>query len=151
MVHVVSASATEIVDEARLGRARDSATFEGILAITDRKIGNLVLREISPYLLSLGPLQEEPEWKALNVFAQSLPFAARLADTETIKVPAGTFEARKLIIEGQQDRRLTHPVLGVNPYTITLWYAPAVKRLIKAKFDGPTDKEVIELVEYRLQ
>lgn len=150
-VRVTSASSAEIVDEARFGKTRDAASFEGNLAITDRKIGNLALREISPYLLALGPMQEKPEWKSFNVIEGSPPFTARMAGTESVKVPAGEFNAHKLVIEGQQYRQRSNPSWGANPYTITLWYAPATKRLIKAKFEGSVDKETIELVEYHLQ
>lgn len=150
-IQVTAASSAEIADEARSGKVRDTAIFEGTLAATDRKVGSLALREISPYLLSLGPLQEKPEWKEVNILEGSPPFAARLAGTETVAVPAGSFEARKLVIEGLQYRQRNNPSGGANPYTITLWYAPAAKRLVKARFDGPTDKETIELMEFRLQ
>ena len=150
-IQVTAASIREIADEIRVGKVRDTAIFEGTLAATDRKVGSLVLREISPYLLSFGPVQEKPEWKELQILDGSPPFAARLVGTETIAVPAGNFEARKLVIAGQQYRQRNNPSWGANPYTITLWYAPAAKRLVKARFDGPSDKETIELVEYRLQ
>ncbi len=150
-VQVTAASSGEIADEARMGKASHAATFDSELSLTDRMVGKLALREISPYLLSLGPLQEKPEWKAINVFESSHPFSARLAGTETVSVPAGKFETRKLVIAGQQYRQRNNPGSGTNPYTITLWYAPAAKRLVKARFDGPIDKETIELVEFRLQ
>lgn len=149
-VRITSASSADIVDEVRLGKARDTASFDGSLSITDRRIGNLTLREISPYFLNFGLIQEKPEWKALNVIEGSPPFGARLDGIETITVPAGNFKAHKLVISGQQYRQRFNPATAAS-YTITLWYAPAAKRLVKAKFDGPTDKETIELVELRLQ
>ena len=150
-VSVTSSSASEIADEARMGKARDVATFEDNLALTDRKLGHLALREISPYLLSLGPMQEKPEWKALNFLEGNPPFSARLVGSESIQVPTGRFEAHKLVIEGHQLRQRNNPSHGSNPYVVTVWYAPATKRLIKLNINGPIDKETIELMEYRLQ
>lgn len=150
-VRVTAASANEVTDEARSGQARGVTTFEGSLVLIDRKLGSIALREISPYLLSLGSLQERPEWKTLNILEGSPPFSAKLAGQENIQVPAGSFAAHKVIIEGQQYRQRYNPGFGSNPYVITAWYAPAARRLVKLNINGPTDKETIELLDFRLQ
>jgi len=150
-VRVTAVSAGEIADEARLGKARHSGSFAPGLELADRRLGTLALREISPYLLSLGPLQEQADWKALKIFEGSPPFSARLAGSETVQVPAGAFEARKIVLEGQQYRQRNNPSWGSLPFTLTAWYAPKAKRLVKLKIDGPFDKETIELVDIRLQ
>lgn len=150
-VRVASVAEGEIADEARLGKLRHDARHEPAISVIARNLGSFPIREISPYLLALGPLQESAEWAKVEVVDGSPPFRARLDGSESITVPAGTFEARKVVIEGQQYRQRNNPSWGANPYTITLWYAPAVKRLVKAQFDGPLDKETVELTEYRLQ
>lgn len=150
-VRVASVAEGEIADEARMGKLHHDARHEAGFAVTARNLGNVPVREISPYLLALGPQQESAEWTKVEVVDGSPPFRARLAGSESVSVPAGTFEARKVVIEGQQYRRRNDSSWGTSPYTITLWYAPAVKRLVKAMFDGPLDKETVELTEYRLQ
>ncbi|HNQ58757.1 MAG TPA: caspase family protein [Candidatus Desulfobacillus denitrificans] len=153
-VRVTTASQSEVADEARIGKARHNASFEPILAITHRKLGNLTLREPSPYLLHFG-LRETGDWKKIDVFEGKEPFAAKLAGTEPVQVPAGTFEAQKLVIEGREH----HPRLAglTRTYTITAWYAQAVKRIVKLVFAGapnssfPAEQETIELTEFRLQ
>ncbi len=150
-VRVASVAEDEIADEARIGRLRHDARHGPGFSVMARNLGSVPVREISPYLLSLGPQQETVEWAKVEIVDGSPAFRARLAGSESVTVPAGTFEARKVVIEGQQYRQRGNPSWGANPYTITLWYAPAVKRLVKAKFDGPLDKETVELTEYRLQ
>ena len=155
-VRVANASASEIADEARMGKARDAAVFEGVLGLTDRKLGNLALRELSPYLMSLGPLDETADWRKVSILPNSAPFSAKWVGTENVQVPAGSFMARKLVVEGQE----THPRGGVGAtrnYTITVWYVPAIKRTVKVTFVGApmswfaTEQETVELTEYRLQ
>jgi hypothetical protein len=150
-VRVASVAEGEIADEARMGKLRHEARHEPGLSVMARNLGTLPVREISPYLLALGPLQEDSAWATLEIVEGSPPFKARLTGSESVTVPAGTFEARKVVIEGQQYRQRGNVSWGTNPYTITLWYAPAARRLVKARFDGPLDKETIELIEYRLQ
>lgn len=153
-VRVTAASLSAVADEARIGKARQNASFEPILAITHRKLGNLALREPSPYLLHFG-LKETEDWKRIEVFEGKEPFAARLAGTESIQVPAGTFEAQKLVMEGRE----YHPRFTnmTRSYTITAWYATAARRFVKLTYAGgpssvfPAEQETIELTEYRLQ
>lgn len=153
-VRVTTASQAEVADEARIGKTRNNASFEPLLAITHRKLGNFTLREPSPYLLHFG-LQESEAWKKIEVFEGKEPFAAKLAGTESIQVPAGTFEAQKIILEGRE----YHPRLTnvSRSYAITAWYATAARRIVKLTYVGapnsffPAEQETIELTEYRLQ
>jgi uncharacterized caspase-like protein/predicted Zn-dependent protease with MMP-like domain len=155
-VRVSAASAQEISDEMQMGRARHVATFYSGLALTDRKVDNLALREISPYLQSLGPIEQAAS-NRINVFSGADPFTARFAGTETVQVPAGSFEATKLVIEGIQPVYAPqHAGIVMRRHTITVWYAPAAKRFVKATFDASAggglshEKETIELTELRI-
>lgn len=156
-VKITEVSPEEVVDEMRLGKARHSAKSESGLTLLHRKLGNLSLREISPYVQHFGIKQSE-DWKKVEVFRGQEPFIARLAGTESVQVPAGTFETRKVVIEGKE---YSSRMAGLSrAYTITAWYAPAVKRFVKLTFFGapsssgtflPIEQETIELTEFRLQ
>lgn len=154
-VRVTSASAEEIADEARIGKTRHSAAFDGELALTDRKLGGVSLREISPYLMNLGTMKGAIEQKTLSVFNNSNPFTVSSAGTETVQVPAGQFEAHKLVLAGNEP----HPLYSTitRGYTITVWYAPKAKRFVKLRFHGipgmnmTEEEQTIEMLEYRLQ
>jgi hypothetical protein len=153
-VRVSAASAQEISDEMQMGRARHAATFYTGLALTDRKVDNLAVREISPYLQSLGPIEQSGR---ISIFSGADPFTARLAGTETVQVPAGSFEASKLVIEGIQSVYAPqHAGIVMRRHTITVWYAPAAKRFVKATFEASAggglshEKETIELTELRI-
>lgn len=152
-VQVKAVSADEISDELQIGRARETSTFSPGLALTDRKAGEFTLREISPYLMSLGPAEPTAEWKNVNILAGNQPFTARLAGFETVQVQAGTFETRKVVIEGRQVSASYFASLSTRAYSVTVWYAPAAKRFVKLVFSGQgggqfsSEKETIELVD----
>ena len=153
-VRVLSSSATEIQDEARLGNSRQTGTHSPLLEQTGRGFSNMPIREISPYLQSLGPTEPTAGWRNINILSDGEPFAARLAGSETVQVPAGTFDTHKIIIEGTQLLRGAYG-LPTRKYTVTVWYAPAVKRFVKLTFSAPlaaypAEHDVIELTEYRL-
>lgn len=150
-VQLTSASNEEMADEARIGKEHHAASFEAGLSLTDRKLGNLSIREISPYLLSYGPLQEKPEWKKLFILGGNHPFTATIAGLETVKVPVGTFDSYKVVIEGTQQH--SYYAGSMRQYNVTAWYAPVAKRFIKMEIDaqGSTGElarvhEIIELV-----
>lgn len=149
-VTVTASSAAGITDEIRAGKIRHAASFEEGLALVHRKLGSLQLREVSPYLPIFG-LKETPAWKEVEVFEGKEPFKARLAGAESVRVPAGTFEAQKVVVEGNEYGRNWTQL--VRPYTITAWYAPAARRVIKMTFVGApvgyfqAEQETIELME----
>jgi hypothetical protein len=153
-VRITAASAEEISDEARMGNNRHAGTFSPGLALSGRSFGGLTVREISPYLQSLGPLEPTAEWRNIAILSNDAPFTARFAGTETVTVPAGTFETQKLVIEGTQVLRAAYG----NPsrsYTITVWYAPAAKRFVKLTVFAPHsafpgEHDLIELTEFKL-
>ncbi len=153
-VRITGASEEGITDEARMGNSRSPGSFSPGLALSGRSFGGLNVREISPYLQTLGPTEPNDNWKNISIITGEAPFTARIAGTETITVPAGTFETRKLVIEGTQVMRAAYG----NPsrsFTVTVWYAPAVKRYVKLFFFAPhaafpAEQDTVELVEFRL-
>ena len=153
-VQVKSASTNEISDEMKMGRSRDSGTFLPGLTLTDRKAGEFTLREISPYLMSLGPAEPTAEWRRVPILTGNEPFTARMAGIERVSVQAGTFDARKVVIEGREVFNGSF-FYGIpsRPYSVTVWYAPAAKRFIKLVFSAAggghltPESETIELLE----
>ena len=155
-MRITAAKPGEISDEASYGKARHAATFEPGLETVSRGLGALPVREISPYLLALGPFEGTTEWKNVLVLTDGPPFTARLLGKETVVVPAGTFEAWKIHIKGGQILVEQGPVL---PYNVMVWYAPAAKRFVRLTFTAhvvaggyfPADKDSIELTEFKVQ
>ena len=153
-MRITGVSAEEITDEARMGNNRHAGSFAPGLVLSGRSFAGTTVREISPYLQSLGPLEPTPDWKNVSILSNESPFTARLAGTETVTVPAGTFETQKLVIEGTQVLRAAYG----NPsrtFTVTVWYAPAAKRYVKLSFFAPTaaypgENDTIELTEFKL-
>jgi hypothetical protein len=88
--------------------------------------------------------------------------SARIAGREAVKVPAGTFDAVKVVVEHSW-----RPMAGGAGYsgatffgsrTLTVWYAPAAKRAVKfsSRLNSgnvlPLDAEFeLELVSYQLR
>jgi hypothetical protein len=76
----------------------------------------------------------------------------KVAAFETVKVPAGKFEAFRIEVFGwNKDKSRVGSVNGDLKLTETYWYAPAVKRIIKyqgkqTKWIPPADTEVWSLV-----
>ena len=157
-VQVKAVSEDEITDELKMGRIRDQITFMPGLGLADRKAGQFSLREISPYLMSLGPVDPNGEWKSVTILPGNEPFTARLAGTEMVQVQAGTFEARKVVFEGRQVFSGSY-FYGIpsRAYSVTAWYAPAAKRFVKLQYSAigggqfPPESETIELVETSLE
>ena len=56
-VRITGVSAEEITDEARMGNSRSPGSFSQGLALSGRSFGGLNVREISPYLQTLGPTE----------------------------------------------------------------------------------------------
>lgn len=152
-VRIKAALADEISDEAQVGFKKETSAFSPGLAMTSRKVGDVMLREVSPYLQSLGPIDPTPEWRNIAILPGDEPFKARHAGTEVVQVPAGRFEASKIVIEGRDIYRTAYAGLLTRPYTVTIWYSPLAKRFVKLTFSAPgggvftTENETIELVE----
>jgi len=152
-VRIKAASAEEVSDEVQVGWRKDVSIFSPGLALTNRKVGDLLLREVSPYLLSLGPVDATPEWSNVAILPGDEPLRARHVGTEVVEVQAGRFEASKVVIEGRDLFRNAYAGLLTRPYTVTVWYAPSAKRFVKLAFTAPgggaftQENEVVELVE----
>ncbi|HLB15492.1 MAG TPA: serine protease [Burkholderiales bacterium] len=78
----------------------------------------------------------------------------RVVGTERVTVPAGTFEATKVLLNGLVSASYLNQTTmfrGHLPFTLTVWYAPEVKRIARARFEGDAFIDVYELDSYKLR
>lgn len=123
--------------------------------------GNVTL--FSPYLVAFGappaagPLGEIEvlDMRTCNA-GWTCSVSGRVVGRDRVQVPAGTFEATKIeIVQSWRAPPISYsPGEGVTR-TLTVWYAPEVKRAIKFSGRGGPSRSVdtefdIELVSYRL-
>jgi hypothetical protein len=126
-------------------------------AFTELPGWTLTPPEFAPYLQAAQPLragQRLPEY-ARRVEQVSVPLAARVEAEEDVVVGAGRFRALKLVLRGQAAARSGGGAQKVS-VEHAVWYAPAVRRTVKATVSvsvGGTLREAtsMELIEYRLQ
>ena len=118
--------------------------------------------EVAPYLQAFEAMPEGKEWKfsaPVNIqagnfrFNNDMPFTAVVERREKVTVPAGSFDAIKVLVQGRRS------VSGWGQVVFTVrqevWYAPAVKRFVKLAtqmYAGAQTAEntVDELVRYQL-
>jgi hypothetical protein len=112
--------------------------------------------EFSPYLLAAGRLQrgmampEQPR----RVEQVTVPLRASIEGEEDVVVAAGRFRAVKLVLRGQLTPRGAGRAGSVSTEH-TVWYAPAVKRMVKTTVStsvGSSLREstTVELAEFKL-
>ena len=111
--------------------------------------------DFAPYLQAFQPLEQGAALPAVNrVFTSdaTIPMTMRVAGREKVTVPAGTFDAIKVVAEGRGESFVNRiPMHSV----VTIWYAPEARRFVK--FDArtyertlPQELATFELVDYKL-
>lgn len=73
---------------------------------------------------------------------------ASVVGFEKVSVPAGEFEAFKVVYQGRLKNDATK-TLGRQ--MVTHWYAPATRSVVKTEFDGGQERWVRQLVHFRLE
>jgi serine protease Do len=147
---VASAAAT---DERRVVNAGESRFFEQSIG------GGTSLLEFSPYLLAAAggkapvimtsiagypPGAGMPEWIE----------KARVLEWESVTVPAGTFRALRVQVDGRRARSPNAPRVPMI-YRVSAWYAPEMGRYVKLEHQQWLNPnyiyahEVVELHAYR--
>jgi len=127
--------------------------------------GSALLIEIAPYLLAAHEGKGTPQIQGATGYphghANLAPWVvtARERGWERLTVPAGTFQALRVELDGRREREVSaHGQTG--RFSITAWYSPEVKRLVKVEhktwptsvFDrggAQNGHDVLELVAYR--
>ena len=124
------------------------------------------MMDFSPYLLAFhDAAKKRMEWEKLPylssspsaAFLNSWQLSGKILGKETVTVPAGTFQAVKARITGQRNPRHFPAQQESTQVIHTVWYAPEVKRIVKMTSDlknpryEPTEKDIFELVSYKLR
>ena len=122
------------------------------------------LIEVMPFAHAWGQLEQGLSWERVEVHGmENLAIAGdtpvfiergNVVGTERIIVPAGSFDAIKVRIQGSAANTWTGGQTshrGYNKYSQTIWYAPAVKRAVKTLVEGPGFTEAYELQSYKVQ
>ena len=115
---------------------------------------NLMYAGVTPYLTSAFPLAVGKQWTqkfSLNTEANTLlhnDVTAKVIAIERVTVPAGTFDAYKVVVERKYSSQYVSGTI-----TETRWYAPQVKTYVRrTSVDSATASSslVSELLTYRL-
>jgi len=112
--------------------------------------------EFSPYLMAAGGLRRGMADQPRRVEQVTVPLRSSIEGEEDVVVPAGRFRAVKLVLRGQAPA-LTRG--GAKAGSVSaehiIWYAPAVKRIVKQTVTthvGSALREAtsFELMEFKL-
>lgn len=144
----------------------DEQAYTAAVKLIEREfIKDRPMVDFSPYLLAFHDVDKKMvEWKKLPyssnspsaAFLHSWDLDGKILGKETVTVPAGTFQAVKARITGQRQPRHFPAAQESTQVVHTIWYAPEVKRIVKMTSDlknprhEPTDKDVFELISYKL-
>jgi hypothetical protein len=140
IVKVDSSSANEIVDQVLIDGAPASSSrhTQGAYLLTQG------VSIFSPYLADFVDLSQSRSLGDVAIQEENCRSThactarARVAGRETIKVPAGTFNAVRIIVDQSWSPGPSASQLGQHGMatanggrTLTIWYAPEVKRAVK--------------------
>lgn len=111
--------------------------------------------DLAPYLQAFYRLDDGAPLPAVRRQLSSdaaLEMPMRVAGREQVTVPAGTFDAIKVVAEGRGYTFINR--IGIHSI-VTIWYAPAAKRFVKfdaRSYEGnvPQELATYELVDYKL-
>jgi hypothetical protein len=111
--------------------------------------------DLAPYLQAFYRLDDGASLPAVKRQFSSdatIEMPMRIVGREQVTVPAGTFDAIKVVAEGRGSTFINRfPIHSI----VTLWYAPAAKRFVKVdartyERNVPQELAVFELVDYKL-
>lgn len=154
----VSAAAGQSVR--RVVNTGDSHIFEQPLG------GNAVLVELAPYLVAASGGKAPVDIAGATGYplgGHGLPawaYKTRVLDWEQVTVPAGTFRALRIEVDGRRERSPATQNLVAGSFLITAWYAPEVKRVVRLEHKvwtwifssgrgQPIGLDIVELISYR--
>jgi uncharacterized caspase-like protein len=107
--------------------------------------------EFSPYLLAAGGLPRGVKLpdQDLRVEQVTLPLRVSVEGEEDVTVAAGRFHAVKLVMRGQANARGTSRGGKVTSEHV-VWYAPAVKRMVKYTVSTSVGESLREATTFEL-
>lgn len=111
------------------------------------------VRQGSPHFVQF-PLELGKKWSFKYVQASKAgpqrtrwQYDAEVVGQERVKVPAGEFDAFKVVCKGYWNNEVGS---GNGAAEVTLWFAPAARATVKSQFQGGQSYNVSELVEMKL-
>lgn len=121
--------------------------------------GGAVVVEFSPYLLAAsgGKAPADLPQKTGYPAGEGLPGwieTVRVLEWESVTVPAGTFRALRVQIDGRRERSPFSPRVPMN-FRVSTWYAPEVGRYVRMEHqqwlsaNNQYAHETVELLSYR--
>lgn len=141
----------------------DAKAFGSNAAITLRQAAGISVYELNPYLQAFLPLDAGTRWTSMPIpdgggLLTEWNAAARVTGRDKVSVPAGDFDAVMIELDAHRTP-LGATAIAVEPARIEhlLWYAPAVKRIVKHQrsvFSGNSrllDRDLVELLKYELR
>ncbi|MBN8475115.1 caspase family protein [Sulfuritalea sp.] len=164
VVKVTEADNGRVTDRMSVGGGRggDERSFEGRMEAAERPVASGArIVELLPYAQSLlkdglKPGQDK-SFPDTTIGSHSFRVKARLVGSEKVSVPAGTFDAVRIEVTGENVGTQVQWSLRstvVASISHMLWFAPAVKRIVKAQYRSKNfsgtrvDEDLIELVAY---
>jgi hypothetical protein len=166
---VTAASTGQIAQTISVGGGADGAAAQQVFTPGTRFVEwrgpGFYLLEFNPFLGAFGTLQNATAMTDLPPMPPENPMygnwtsRARVRGSESVTVPAGTFDAQKLEIDSTRPPiesaggRSREPIRTL----LTVWYAPDVKRIVKMLRVVLTpegmhlEEDTYELVRYRVQ
>jgi len=126
--------------------------------------GQAMLFEFAPFMTAFSDVQPGLAWSRIAVggASESWRFSGKVAGRETVRVPAGSFEAIKANLEGQLDIAFPTTRDGFNEMTssyqtYSVWFVPEIGRAVKYERRAYNrsrrllEHEQYELVSYSLK
>lgn len=163
VVRVESSAGGQVTDRMSMsgGRGSDERTHGDRFEIAERPLGRDVrVVEMLPYVQGLleGGLKpgQERSFPDTVIGAQPFRIKARLIGQEKVSVPAGTFDAVRVEVIGQNTGG---PVQGnrgpvMFAFAHVVWFVPDIRRVVKAEYrstnstNSRLDDDILELVSY---
>ena len=149
---VKAVTATEVLDS--VGNVNRKAT-DWVHGAGPYFVGQSGYWQFSPYIGVFGGLKEGAQWSGFDYQNVGIcsrdptcSISAKVAGREKVQVPAGTFEAWKVVVDY---RFRVQNVVAAREFTY--WYADEIKRFVKytTRGNAPWDSEVdIDLLRYEL-
>lgn len=164
-VHEIVAARRGMIDEkmyvdggSTFGDER-AFTSDSALTLVERRLRRVERLEFDPYLqafVSEIPFGQFGPFTAPAPDGEAWQFKGRVLGNEMVSVPAGTFDAMKVELNGTRGARGGPPRAVPVQARYVIWYAPKAKRYVKYEVNlwnqyfQPLAKDRFELVDFKL-
>ena len=134
-------------------------TANEALTLAERPLRKVERAEFGPYLQAFQTKMPLGRFGPINYASPNGPpwqFTGRVLGNELVSVPAGTFDAMKIELNGTRGAGGGPPRAAPVQARYVIWYAPKAKRYVKDQVElwnqyfQPLSKDRFELVEFKL-